>query len=167
MPIIIDIAEQGPPKRQIVELAFSECAMAGYEFGRTPEEVADALTRLNAMMAEWLTMRGLDLGYEQPPYGVGNPDVLSGIPHAALNTVASYLALRIAPMMGAQLSPEAKGNLARSLMLLESHYAHVPTMPRDPQTPKGAGRVGVYSGPYFHETAEDLNPVTPPNIDIA
>jgi hypothetical protein len=159
MPIIIDIAEQGPPKRQIIELAFSELAMAGYEFGRTPEEVTDALSRLNAMMAEWKMMRGLDLGYEQPPYGVGNPDVLSGIPHETLNVVASYLALRICPMMGATMSPEAKGNLTRSLMLLESHYATIPTMPLSRHTLAGAGnKTGVYRGPYFHETAEALNP---------
>jgi hypothetical protein len=159
MPIIIDIAEEGPPKRQIIELAFSEAAMAGYEFGRTPEEVADALTRLNAMMAEWKVMRGIDLGYEMPTYGVGNADGLSGIPMETLNTVASYLALRICPMMGAQLSPDAKANMARSLLLLESHYARIPTMPRDDHTPVGAGnQTGIYLGPYFHEDADELNP---------
>ena len=160
MPIIIDISSEGPPKRQIIELAFSECAMAGYEFGRTPEEVTDALTRLNAMMAEWKGMRGLDLGYEQPPYGVGNPDTLSGIPLETLNVVASHLALRIAPMMGAQLSPEAKGNLARSLMLLEAHYAAVPTMPLAANSPRGIGHPsGVLSGPFIRETAESVNPL--------
>lgn len=159
MPIIIDISDKGPPKRQIIELAFSECAMAGYEFGRTPEEVSDALVRLNALMAEWEHMRGIHLGYDQPDYGTGNPESLSGIPFETLNTVASYLALRIAPMMGAGLSSEARGNLARSLVLLESHYAHVPTMPRDNKTPRGMGNYnGLYWGPYFHETAEDLNP---------
>ena len=103
MPIVIHIAEDGPPKRQIIELAFSEAGSAGYEFGRTPEEVADALTRLNALMAEWKTLRGIDLGYIQPAYGVGNPDGLSGIPFDCLNVVASYLALRICPMMPAQV----------------------------------------------------------------
>jgi hypothetical protein len=158
MPIIINIAEDGPPKRQIIELAFSECAMAGYEFGRTPEEVTDALTRLNAMMAEWATMRGLDLGYIQPAYGVGNPDTLSGIPHDCLNIVASYLALRIAPMMGAQLSTEARGNLARSLSLLEAHYAAIPSMPLAKNTPRGIGRgQGRLLGPFIYETAEGVN----------
>jgi hypothetical protein len=162
MPIIIDIAEQGPPKRQIVELAFSEAGAAGYEFGRTPEEVTDALTRLNAMMAEWKAMRGIDLGYEQPTYGVGNPDTLSGIPHETLNIVASYLALRICPMMGATLSAEAKGNLNRSLVLLESHYATVPTMPLQRNTMRGIGnREGLHFGPYFRESAEALNPPPP------
>lgn len=159
MPIIIDIADQGPPKRHIIELAFSECAMAGYEFGRTPEEVTDALLRLNALMAEWKAMRGIDLGYDQPPYGAGNPDVLSGIPLEALNTVASFLALRIAPMMGASITPEARGNLNRSLRLLEAHYAGVPTMPLQADTPRGAGhRLGR---PFIHETADEVNPVAP------
>jgi len=159
MPITIDIADEGPPKRQIIELAFSELAMAGYEFGRTPEEIADALSRLNAMMAEWKGMLGVDLGYDQPHYGVGNPDGLSGIPHETLNTVASFLAMRIAPMMGTELSPQVKANLAMSFALLKSHYAAVPTMPRDSYTPIGGGhRTGVYSGPYFHEKAEILNP---------
>ena len=147
MPIILDIVEEGPPKRFIIEMAFSECAMAGYEFGRTPEEVADAQLRLNAMMAEWKTMRGIDLNYNQTDYGVGNPDELSGIPFDVLNTVASYLALRIAPMMGAALSPEAKGNMARSLALLEAHYAAIPAMPHDPFTPRGAGD-GLLLGPF-------------------
>jgi len=159
MPIFIDIAEDGPPKRQIIELAFSEAGIAGYEFGRTPEEVTDALTRLNAMMAEWKGMRGLDLGYEQPHYGVGNADALSGIPHETLNVVASFLALRICPMMGAALSAEARGNLNRSLKLLESHYATIPTMPLQANTPRGAGiSQGRLLSPFINETAEDVNP---------
>src|SRR5262245_51844070 len=132
MPIYIDIATSGPAKRQIIEMAFSEAGSAGYEFGRTPEETTDALLRLNAMMAEWKEMRGIDLGYDQPPYGVGNPDGLSGIPFETMNAVASHLALRICPMMGATLGPEARGNLSRSLRLLEAHYAAVPTMPMQP-----------------------------------
>ena len=119
------------------------------------------------MMAEWKAMRGIDLGYEQPPYGAGNPDNLSGIPHETLNTVASYLALRIAPMMGAALSGEARGNLGRSLAMLESHYAAVPTMPLDRNTPRGAGaQTGVYFGPFIHETAEGLNPVPLPPEEV-
>ena len=153
MTIVIDISEGGPPKRQIIEMAFSECAMAGYEFGRTPEEVNDALNRLNALMAEWKMMRGIDLGYEQPDYGVGSAEELSGIPMETLNVVASYLALRIAPMMGAQLSGEAKANMARSLVLLESHYATITPMPRDNFTPRGLGSIheGLYFGPFIDD----------------
>ena len=64
MPIIIDILMKARPSGAIIEMAFSEAGSAGYEFGRTAEEVNDALARLNAMMAEWLEMRGIDLGYQ-------------------------------------------------------------------------------------------------------
>src|SRR5436190_8867525 len=159
MPITITIAEDGPAKRHIIEMAFSEIGAAGYEFGRTPEEVTDALQRLNAMMAEWLTMRGIDLGYIQPPYGVGEADTLSGIPHDAMNTVASYLALRICPIMGATMSGESKGSLARSLYLLEAHYSAVPSMPFAANTPRGAGseHPSGWTHPFIQETADDLN----------
>jgi hypothetical protein len=159
--VILDISDAGPPKRMIVEQAFSECAMAGYEFGRTPEEVNDALARLNGMMAEWKVMRGIDLGYDQPPYGVGNADELSGIPIWTLNTVASHLALRVAPMMGAALTGEAKGNLSRSLRLLEAHYACIERMPRDSFTPRGLGEMHrrLYYGPFVDDAQEW------PNID--
>lgn len=158
MPITIDISEEGPAKRQIIELAFSEIGAAGYEFGRTPEEVADALTRLNAQMAEWRGLRGIDLGYEQPPYGIGNADELSGIPFECLNTVASFLALRICPMMGAALSAEARGNLNRSLVLLEAQYATIPTMPITGNVPRGAGRHLFGVGPFIQETYDSANP---------
>jgi hypothetical protein len=101
MPIILPLSEDGPPKRQIIELAFGEAGSAGYEFGRTPEEVNDALLRLNAMMREHPFST---LAYIQPDYGVGNPDDASGIPFEYLNVVASKLALRICPAMGATCS---------------------------------------------------------------
>jgi len=149
MPIVLDLSQDGPPKRHIIELAFSECAMAGYEFGRTPEEVNDALLRLNGMMAEWKALRGIDLGYDQPDQGVGTADELSGIPLEAMNVIASFLALRIAPMMGAALSSEAKGNLVRSLVLLEAHYFDPTPMPHDAYTPAGAGNHNMLLGPFM------------------
>jgi hypothetical protein len=69
------------------------------------------------------------LGYAQPTYGVGSPDELSGIPDEYLNVVAAKLALRICPMMGATCRPEAKGNLASSMALLNAAAATIPTMP--------------------------------------
>jgi hypothetical protein len=166
MPITITIAEDGPPKRQIIEMAFSEIGAAGYEFGRTAEEITDAQAKLNALMAEWKILRGIDLGYIQPPYGQGNPDTLSGIPFETLNTVALYLALRICPMMGATMSGEARAAMARSLFMLESAYATIPMQPLANDTIRGAGedhRRRNLPWPYINETYEDVNP--DPNAD--
>jgi hypothetical protein len=43
--VTLTLGTAGPPKRQIIELAFGDIGSAGYEFGRTPEEVNDALLR--------------------------------------------------------------------------------------------------------------------------
>jgi hypothetical protein len=48
--VTLTLGTAGPTKRQIVELAFGDIGSAGYEFGRTPEEVTDALLRMNALM---------------------------------------------------------------------------------------------------------------------
>lgn len=154
MPIILPLSEDGPPKRQIIELAFGEAGSAGYEFGRTPEEVNDALLRLNAMMREHPFST---LAYIQPDYGVGNPDEASGVPFEYLNVVASKLALRIAPMMGAVLSAEARANLTTAMSQLNAAAATIPTMPYGSFVPRGAGHRGSF-GPFIAETAEDANP---------
>jgi hypothetical protein len=150
--VTLTLGSPSPPKRQIVELAFGEIGSAGYEFGRTPEEVNDALLRLNAMMREHPFST---LDYAQPTYGVGSPDELSGIPDEYLNVVASKLALRLCPAMGATLSPEARGNLASSMALLNAAAATIPTMPIAAQTPRGAGARWGF-GPFIAESADDV-----------
>jgi hypothetical protein len=141
MPITLTLSSDGPPKRQLIELAFGEIGSAGYEFGRTPEEVTDALTRLNALMYEWPWNQ---LGYIQPDYGIGEPDDPSGIKFEAMNAVAAALAARIAPMMGATLSPEAKANLA---IAMSKVYA------LDRDNPDHAVRPGIRRGAWVQNTA--------------
>jgi hypothetical protein len=143
--VTLTLGTAGPPKRQIIELAFGDIGSAGYEFGRTPEEVSDALLRLNAMMREYPFST---LGYNQPSYGIGLPDDVSGIPDEYLNVVAAKLALRICPMMGATMSTEAKANLTSGMALLQAAAATIPTMPYPHSTPSGAGS-RLFSGPFL------------------
>lgn len=151
--VTLTLGTPSPPKRQFIELAFGDIGSAGYEFGRSPEEINDALLRLNALMREYPFST---LGYAQPNYGVGGPDELSGIGEEWLNVVSAKLALRICPMMGATMSTEAKANLASSMALLHAAAATIPTMPVAAQTPRGAGvRAGF--GPFIVERSEDVN----------
>jgi hypothetical protein len=126
----------GRPKRDIIELAFDDCGLAGYEFDRTPEEQSMALRKLNALMLEhpWN-----QLGYTQPAYGVGLAEEPSGLPDDTINAVAQYLALRIAPGIGNTLSPEQRSTMARSLMQLQSQYAVIPSMDLTGSTVRGTG----------------------------
>lgn len=147
MPVSIPLPT-GPLKRRIIEMAFAKCTLAGYEFGRTPEEINDAMSELNAMMLEW-PFSGL--GYYQPTYDIGSPDELSGIPDDTLAAVATQLALRLAPNMGKTLSPEALGAISRSLSLLHAKVAAIPTMPFEKHSVRGAGGRNGF-GPFIEET---------------
>lgn len=148
MPII-DVPLIGKPKQVILEMAFEDCGLAGYDFDRTPGEISAALRRLNALMLEWPWNL---LGFVQPPYGEGAPEELSNIPDFALNTVAQYLALRIAPQMAATLAPEQRAAMSRSLMTMQGELATIPTVSLPRGTVSGAG-----NGQRFPFTAlEDL-----------
>jgi hypothetical protein len=139
--VTLTLGTAGPPKRQIIELAFGDIGSAGYEFGRTPEEISDALLRLNAMMREYPFS---SLAYNQPSYGVGLPDELSGIPDEYLSVVAAKLALRICPVMGASLSTEAKANLASGMALLNASLRNHPDhalRPRHTARSRALGRL--------------------------
>lgn len=135
----LQIIDTGRPKRDIIEIAFEECGSAGYEFERTPEEIASALRKLDLMMTEW-PFNGL--GYAPSAYGAGQPQELSGIPDSAVNTVAMYLAMRIAPNMGATLSGETRAALTRSFNNLCSSVSTIPTQKLAASTPRGAGARG-------------------------
>ena len=145
----------GPPKRRIVELAFGDLSIAGYEFGRTPEEVNDAIDRLDAMMYEWPYS---SLGYVHKPYGEGEPDELSGIPFETMSAVASGLALSLAGAMGKEMPAESRARLAMSMARLHAYAATIPTMPLARHTPRGAGSEHSLIGPFIDETYESVNP---------
>lgn len=136
MSIVLSIPS-GRPKRDIIELAFDDCGLAGYEFDRTPEEQMMALRKLNAMMMEhpWN-----QLGYRQPTYGVGQPEEPSGLPDDTINAVSQFLALRIAPGIGTTLSPEQRATNARSFALLQAQHAVVPDTETPVAFPRGAWR---------------------------
>ena len=153
MAVTVPIGLGTVPKRRIVELAFGECGMTGYEFGRTPEEVADALVRLDAMMAQWES-EGILLGYVFTDYGSGDPDDLSGIPRSTLNAVSTQLAWRLAPMIGKTMAPEVYANMARAMTLLRAQYATIPNMPRH-NAPRGAGNRRLWFGPFINEVIAD------------
>lgn len=136
MTITIDTGGGGPLKREIVEMAFGNLAMAGYEFGRTPEEVADALSRLNGLMLEWPYDQ---LGYQQSLYGVGSGEEASGIDRKWIRAVAGALTLDLAGMMGAQLGKDAAASINTAILRLQSGVATVPLMPYSSGTVAGAG----------------------------
>lgn len=128
-------------KRQLVEMAFEEIGLAGYEFDATPEEQASTLRRLDALMAEWAGPGvNLDVGYNFPPImGGSDLDDASGVPDFAMNIVAIKLAIRIMPAIGKTMSPETSQAMSAGWTGLRNALAVIPnrTLPR--RTIRGAG----------------------------
>lgn len=95
----------GWSKRQVVEKAFSTLALAGYVFDLDPEELDDALTSLDTMMATWSAL-SIDCGYA---FGTSPDDTDldqdSGLPLIAVKAAYLSLAIDIAATKGKQLRP--------------------------------------------------------------
>lgn len=129
----------GKTKQHLVEGAYNFCSLNGSEFALTPEELGQGLILLNDMMAEWRE-DGIDLGYDFPESGNSNGELdgASGVPDYAVTAVKTHLALRIAPGIAKQLTPEAKASLNQSYERLCSRFATIPTT-KSPMS-RGAGR---------------------------
>lgn len=129
-------------KRQIIEMAYEECSLAGYEFNVTPEELFSGLRKLDALMAEW-AQSSKDLGYNAPAtFGGGDLEDVTGIPDAAINGAAISLAMAIAPMMGKQMSAESRARLAKSMTVIGTLGAKKARQGWARSTVAGAGNGG-------------------------
>lgn len=140
----------GWTKRQIIDEAFSELALQGYEFDITPEEQQTALRRLDTMMATWDGL-GIRVGYLLPSSpDESNIDADSGLPDYAVETTYLHLAMRIAAGFGKQLSADTKRSASEGYKALMARAA----MPRQQQfsgtLPVGAGnRSFPTRGPFY------------------
>lgn len=121
--IVIDV--HGVTKSSLIEGAYEYCGLNGFEYERTPEEMTTGLRHLNAMMAEWAG-DGIDLTFDFPVYAQGKLEEPSGVPDSAVSVIHQMLAMRLAPALGATLSPDAKAAMAKSYHGLRSRTAAVP-----------------------------------------
>jgi hypothetical protein len=141
-------------KHQLVADAFGELALAVNDFDITPEEEAQALRRLETLMATWAS-QGIRVGYV---FG-SDLDAESGLPLVADEAVYMALAVRLAAGKGKQLPPNTLRNAKAAYDALISAIARdqVQQQQLASGTPRGAGRKAwrTLNQPY----------VTAPNID--
>lgn len=137
-------------KRQIVEGAFAELALAGYDFDLTPEELTTGLQRLDFMCARWAG-EGITLGYAMADPLVGSDlDDDSGLADAVLEAVTANLALRLAALFGKTPAEFTKTTAKTGYDALCAKAA----MPRESELPatlpRGAGNKPWRGGnPFF------------------
>lgn len=158
-------------KGQLVSKAFGELALAGFVFDITPEEVQDALSTMDAMLAEWETP-GIRLGYAFPANpDDGDPDEASGIPDGAARTVYMNLAVTLAASYGKQLQPATMLAARQGYQTLLGRAVReaATTEQQMPSTlPVGAGnrwRTRV-TYPFFPKPTDDPLPVASGDMTI-
>lgn len=144
-------------KRQLIDEAYSELALAGYVFDISPEEQQTALHRLDTMMATW-EAKGIRVGYAFPA-GPDDSDLdqASGLPDSAVETVYLNLAIRRAPGMGKQISSDTR-RAARDGYDTLLWAAARPQEQQLPNTlPRGAGNKPwrVTTQPFFPTPCND------------
>jgi hypothetical protein len=126
-------------KRQFVLQAFEEIGYASYAFDLQPEQMQAGLRRLESMMGTW-NGRGIRLSYplSSNPDNADLDDV-TNVPDSANEAIYSNLALRIAPIVGKQVSVETKQTARSSYMEMLSRFTK-PVEQQFPSTlPTGAG----------------------------
>lgn len=128
-------------KQQLLDLAFEEIGLAGYEFDATDEEKVSALRRLDALMAEWNGPGfNLPISYNFPA-AIGGSSVAdaTGVPDFAFNTVGIALALALMPVIGKAMSSETRLRLTQGMNAVRAAYAQIPNRSLPPSAARGAG----------------------------
>lgn len=130
-------------KRQFVDAAFAEVGYASYAFDLDPEQLQEALRRLDAMLATW-NGQGIRLGYLIPSSPEDSSlDDESGVPDSANEAVYSNLAIRVAPIIGKIVSQETRSTARAAYQVLLSRAA----MPEEQQLP-GSMPAGAGNKPW-------------------
>lgn len=142
----------GWTKRQLIEDAFGELALAGYDFDLSPEEMQAGLRRLDTMLATWASA-GVNIGYA---FGLtptdSDLDQDAGIPLQAVEAVYLNLAARIAGSKGKTMPRTTLFNAKGAYDALVSVIARgaIEEQQLDNTVPRGAGNKPYrrYFGPF-------------------
>lgn len=152
----------GWSKRQLIEEAYGELALAGYEFDLSPEEMQAAIRRMDTMLATWSSM-GVNIGYA---FGLTPTDTDldqdSGIPLTAVEAVYLNLAARIAGSKGKTMPRTTLFNAkaAYDALLSVMARAEIEEQQLDNTVPRGAGNKPYRQYPRPFMPRPDEGPLT-------
>ncbi|TDV06062.1 packaged DNA stabilization gp4 family protein [Paraburkholderia caballeronis] len=143
-------------KKELVEGAYEEIALAGYVFDLSPEELQTGLRRCDRLGAEWDAL-GIRLGYNIPPCSDDSSlDDESGVPDWAQNAFITNLAVSIAPTVGKQVSIDTRLAARRGYKALLIGNYEIPQMQMPRHMPIGTGNRRNTKTQVFFATKERL-----------
>jgi len=146
-------------KQQLVEEAFNELALRGFEITLDADILQLGLRRLDAMMAMW-DGKGIRLGYPLP----SSPDSSSldddsNLPDYASEPVFMNLAVRIAAGYGKQIAPTTAATAKEGYDMLMARSAMPPEVRYPCTMPSGAGNKSWALGrnPFLPQPPEPID----------
>lgn len=125
-------------KKELVEGAYEEIALAGYVFDLSPEELNTGLRRCDRLGTEWDAL-GIRLGYNIADTECSDLNDDSGVPDWAQNAFIANLALRIASTIGKQVSMDTRIAARQGKQALLIGNYEIPQMQMPRQMPIGTG----------------------------
>ena len=147
-------------KLNVIQQAFTEIGLGDYVFDVAPEEIQYALRRLDGMMAQW-NHKGIRVGYPLPSaYTKSNLSDDVNVSDMALEAMYTGLALRLAPSLGKQPSPDTKVMARQGYMALLANSARPIEKSLDNQlTPAGQGNKQwrFNHDPFLRKAADSLD----------
>lgn len=147
----------GWTKRQFVMAAFEEIGLGADVFDVQPSQLASALRRLDAMMAEW-NGRGIRIGYPlMSTPSSSSLDTDTQVPDSAIEAIFLNLAIRIAPGYGKEPMPSTKTSAIRGYNTLLARAVRPVEMQLPATMPSGAGnKPWRYDEPFLPEPTDPL-----------
>ena len=143
-------------KRQFIEQAYGEIGLADYIFDLEPEQLQNALRKLDMMMAQW-NSKGIRLGYPMPSSPKDSDlDSDTGVTDDANEAIALNLAIRLAPGHGKAVSVETKAFAKEAYMTLLSKSTFPIEMQYPASLPYGAGNKQI-DNRFFPGPEDSLN----------
>lgn len=126
-------------KRWYIERSFAEVGFAAYAFDLQPEQLQEALQKLDSMMATW-DGKGIRVGWSIPNSEDGSAlEDEVDVPYQAREAIFLQAGIRLAPMIGKTPSADTKINAKNALDALMIFTAQ-PIPQQFPNTlPSGAG----------------------------
>jgi len=144
-------------KRQFVNKAFGQIGYASYQYDLDPEQLQDAMTTMDSMVATW-NAKGIRIGYPIPSSPENaDLDEETNVPDSANEAIYLNLAIRIGPSLGKMISPELKSAAKSAYMALLGNAA-VPREQQITNLPRGAGTkywVGGNDDPMMQKANTD------------
>lgn len=127
-------------KQDLVTKAFAQIGL-DYTFDEQPEQIQDALSTMDAMVAGW-DSEGIRLGYAMSSTMDVDGTVDSGLPDWAYLAVFSNLAMILAAGLGRQVSQTLASTAKRTYNRLLAKAAAAPPVRLPGNMPAGAGHKG-------------------------